>query len=51
VSKYVITIAPDNGARNGDPSAQTTIRVDTSSGHALITELTVRAPTAAASPR
>jgi len=43
VSQYVITIAPDNGARSGDPTAQTTIRVDTSSGHALITELTVRA--------
>jgi hypothetical protein len=41
VSKFVITIAPD--ADGGFAGANTTVRVDTSSGQARITELTVRA--------
>jgi hypothetical protein len=41
VSRYLITIAPDNGGPGGD-SAHTTVRVDTSTGRTRITELTVR---------
>jgi hypothetical protein len=41
VSKYVITIAPDEEIE--DEAAQTTVRIDTSTGQTLITELTVRA--------
>jgi hypothetical protein len=41
VSRYLITIAPDNGGAGGD-SAHTTVRVDTSTGRTRITELTVR---------
>jgi hypothetical protein len=41
VSRYLITIAPDNGGTAGG-SAHTTVRVDTSTGQARITELTVR---------
>lgn len=43
MSRFVITITPDNGDNAGTPGAQTTVRVDTSSGHTRITELTVRA--------
>ncbi len=42
MSRFVITIAPDDGAGGAD-SAFTTVRVDTSTGQARITELTVRA--------
>jgi hypothetical protein len=41
VSRYLITIAPDNGGPGGD-SAHTTVRIDTSTGRTRITELTVR---------
>jgi hypothetical protein len=41
VSKYVITIAPDEEVV--EDAAQTTVRIDTSTGQTLITELTVRA--------
>jgi hypothetical protein len=41
VSRYVITIAPDDEIQ--DDAAQTTVRIDTSTGQTLITELTVRA--------
>jgi hypothetical protein len=41
VSKYIITIAPDDGIQAD--AAQTTVRIDTSTGQTLITELTVRA--------
>jgi hypothetical protein len=43
VSRFVITIAPDNADADHTASAQTTVRVDTSSGQTRITELTVRA--------
>jgi hypothetical protein len=43
VSRFVITITPDNADANDAVSAQTTVRVDTSTGHTRITELTVRA--------
>ncbi|MEJ3750591.1 helix-turn-helix domain-containing protein [Actinomycetes bacterium KLBMP 9797] len=39
MSRYVITITPDNGAQ----TAHTTVRVDTSTGQTRITELTVEA--------
>jgi hypothetical protein len=41
VSRYLITIAPDDGGTAGN-SAHTTVRVDTSTGRTRITELTVR---------
>lgn len=41
MSKYVITIAPDEEVIAD--AAQTTVRIDTSTGQTLITELTVRA--------
>jgi hypothetical protein len=43
VARYVITITPDTADAAGAASAQTTVRVDTSSGQTRITELTVRA--------
>jgi hypothetical protein len=43
MSRFVITIAPDNAAKGGADNALTTVRVDTSTGQARITELTVRA--------
>jgi hypothetical protein len=43
VARYVITITPDDADAAGAASAQTTVRVDTSSGQTRITELTVRA--------
>lgn len=43
MSRFVITIAPDNADADRTASAQTTVRVDTSSGQTRITELTVRA--------
>jgi hypothetical protein len=43
MSRFVITIAPDNAATGGADNAFTTVRVDTSTGQARITELTVRA--------
>jgi hypothetical protein len=43
VSRFVITIAPDNGDVDDSASAQTTVRVDTSSGQTRITELTIKA--------
>jgi hypothetical protein len=43
VSRYVITISPDNDG--GADAAHTTVRVDTSTGQTRITELTVRAST------
>lgn len=42
MTRYVITIAPDNDGTPDAATAQTTVRVDTSSGDARITELTVR---------
>lgn len=42
MSRFVITITPDNAAAGGADSAHTTVRVDTSSGQARVTELTVR---------
>jgi hypothetical protein len=41
MSRYLITITPDNGDAARD-SAHTTVRLDTSSGRTRITELTVR---------
>lgn len=43
MARYVITITPDTADGAGAASAQTTVRVDTSSGQTRITELTVRA--------
>lgn len=43
MSKYVITITPDNDGATGVDTAHTTVRVDTSTGQTRITELTVRA--------
>jgi hypothetical protein len=43
VSRFVITITPENANSDDAASAQTTVRVDTSTGHTRITELTVRA--------
>jgi hypothetical protein len=43
MSRFVITITPDNGDAADAANAQTTVRIDTSSGHTRITELTVRA--------
>jgi hypothetical protein len=43
VSRFVITITPDTADATDPASAQTTVRVDTSTGHTRITELTVRA--------
>ncbi|MFC0532107.1 hypothetical protein [Phytohabitans kaempferiae] len=43
MSRFVITIAPDNTAAGDADNAFTTVRVDTSTGQARITELTVRA--------
>ncbi|BCB74621.1 hypothetical protein GCM10022251_75210 [Phytohabitans flavus] len=45
MSRFVITITPDDAAAGGADSAYTTVRVDTSTGQARITELTVRAQT------
>ncbi|MFC0528671.1 hypothetical protein [Phytohabitans kaempferiae] len=42
MSRFVITITPDN-ATTGADDALTTVRVDTSTGQARITELSVRA--------
>lgn len=42
MSRYVITISPDNGGEAGGRAAHTTVRVDTSTGDTRITELTVR---------
>jgi hypothetical protein len=42
MSRYVITISPDNGGEAGGQAAHTTVRVDTSTGDTRITELTVR---------
>ena len=41
MSKYLITITPEHDS-SATATAQTTVRVDTSSGQTLITELTVR---------
>lgn len=43
MSRYVITITPDNGGAPSAETAHTTVRVDTSTGQTRITELTVRA--------
>jgi len=43
VSRYVITVTPDTGRDRDTQNAQTTVRVDTSTGQTRITELTVRA--------
>ncbi|MDQ7906495.1 hypothetical protein RB614_18435 [Phytohabitans sp. ZYX-F-186] len=43
MSRYVITITPDNDGAAGAATAHTTVRVDTSTGQTRITELTVRA--------
>lgn len=43
MSRFVITITPENANSDDAASAQTTVRVDTSTGHTRITELTVRA--------
>jgi hypothetical protein len=43
MSRFIITIAPENGDAADAASAQTTVRVDTSTGRTRITELTVRA--------
>jgi hypothetical protein len=43
VSRYVITITPDNDGAAGAATAHTTVRVDISTGQTRITELTVRA--------
>jgi hypothetical protein len=43
VSRYVITVTPDTGRDRDAQNAQTTVRVDTSTGQTRITELTVRA--------
>jgi hypothetical protein len=43
VSRYVITITPDNDGAAGADTAHTTVRVDISTGQTRITELTVRA--------
>lgn len=43
MSRYVITITPDDGGAAGGATAQTTVRVDISTGQTRITELTVRA--------
>jgi hypothetical protein len=40
--RYIITIAPDNGAGMGNGTTNTTVRVDTSSGRAKVTELTIQ---------
>ncbi|MEJ3743543.1 hypothetical protein WEI85_09670 [Actinomycetes bacterium KLBMP 9797] len=45
MSKYVITITPDNDGAAAADTAHTTVRVDTSTGQTRITELTVRAGT------
>jgi hypothetical protein len=42
VSRYVITITPDNDGAAGAATAHTTVRVDISTGQTRITELTVR---------
>lgn len=43
MSRFVITITPDTAGADDPASAQTTVRVDTSTGQTRITELTVRA--------
>ncbi|MFC0531129.1 helix-turn-helix domain-containing protein [Phytohabitans kaempferiae] len=43
MSKYVITITPDNDGAAGADTAHTTVHVDISTGQTRITELTVRA--------
>ncbi|BCB87836.1 helix-turn-helix domain-containing protein [Phytohabitans suffuscus] len=43
MSRYVITITPDNDGATGAETAHTTVRVDISTGQTRITELTVRA--------
>lgn len=43
MSRYVITITPDNEGAAGGAAAHTTVRVDISTGQTRITELTVRA--------
>ncbi|MGN9913803.1 helix-turn-helix domain-containing protein [Phytohabitans sp. LJ34] len=43
MSRYVITITPDNDGAAGAATAHTTVRVDISTGQTRITELTVRA--------
>jgi hypothetical protein len=43
VSRYVITITPDNDGAAVADTAHTTVRVDISTGQTRITELTVRA--------
>lgn len=43
MSRYVITITPDNDGAAGTDTAHTTVRVDISTGQTRITELTVRA--------
>jgi hypothetical protein len=43
MSRFVITITPDYATVDGADNAFTTVRVDTSTGQARITELTVRA--------
>ena len=42
MSRYVITITPDNDGAAGAATAHTTVRVDISTGQTRITELTVR---------
>src|SRR5262245_4522675 len=42
MARYVITIAPDIGPGPGDETTNTTVRVDTSSGRAKVTELTIQ---------
>lgn len=43
MSRFVITISPETVGADDATSAQTTVRVDTSTGQTRITELTVRA--------
>lgn len=43
MSRYVITITPDNDGAAGAATAHTTVRVDISTGQTRITELTVQA--------
>jgi hypothetical protein len=42
MARYTITIAPDGGPGPGDATTSTTVRVDTSSGRAKVTELTIQ---------
>jgi hypothetical protein len=50
MARYIITIAPDGGPGRGDGTTNTTVRVDTSSGRAKITELTIQGGSAGLAP-